>query len=125
MIQPLYLNGTSVKPGDCMTPSSERCWLRAIFPICSPSITLPSMVLRDGWRDHPRKVDRVGRVLRGPSDTCSASFSGHRRARLPRTRTSLGSWVNRLLVRTVGREAPRRVDDAKLYERTEVVPHSP
>src|SRR3712207_8631039 len=47
----------------CALPiSSERCWLRAIFPICSPSITLPSMVLRDGWRDHPRKVDRVGRV---------------------------------------------------------------
>jgi len=33
--------------------------------------------------------------------------------------------VNRLLVRTVGLEAPRRADDAKLYERTEVVPHSP
>src|SRR5918994_6575697 len=37
----------------------------------------------------------------------------------------LGGWVNRLLVRTVGLEAPRRADDAKLYDRTEVVPHSP
>ena len=37
----------------------------------------------------------------------------------------LGGWVNRLLVRTVGLEAPRRADDAKLYERTEVVPLSP
>src|SRR5215212_11507394 len=43
------------------------------------------MVLRDGWRGIHRKLDRVGRVLRGPSDTCSASFAGHRRARLPRT----------------------------------------
>ena len=48
------------------------------------------MVLRDGWRGIHRKVDRVGRVLRGPSDTCSASFAGHRRARLP-TCLTLGS----------------------------------
>ena len=32
--------------------------------------------------------------------------------------------MNRLLARTVGPKAPRRDDDAKLYERTEVVPHS-
>src|SRR5215213_8865695 len=33
------------------------------------------------------------RVLRGPSDTCSASFAGHRRARLTRT-LLLGTRVN-------------------------------
>ena len=58
-----------------------------------PSIGVPSMVLRDGWRGIHRKVDLGGGVLRGPSDTCSASFAGHRRVRLPRT-TFLSSRVN-------------------------------
>ena len=66
-IQPVYLNGTSVWPGDCMTPSSsmtpssEVFWLRAIFPICfsflgrlrsrfSPVVPERCRVMRLAWR---------------------------------------------------------------------------
>src|SRR5215218_4368299 len=82
-----------------------------------PSIRVPSMVLRDGWRGIHRKVARVGRVLRGPSDTCSASFAGHRRARLPRTLLTR-TWVNTLTL--LGKET--RVD-AFLVERLDKLPH--
>src|SRR5215218_4651841 len=67
---------------------------QSLAHLLPPSIRVPAMVLRDGWRGIHRKVDRVGRVLRGPSDTCSASFARHRRARLPRTSLLRGS-VNR------------------------------
>jgi hypothetical protein len=78
------------------------------------------MVLRDGWRGIHRKVDRVGRVLRGPSDKCSASFrAGHRRARLPRT-LHTRTWVNTLtfLSKETG-------IDAFLVERLDKLPHHP
>src|ERR687893_882872 len=92
---------------------------RNLAHLLPPSIRVPSMVLRDGWRGIHRKVDRVGRVLRGPSDTCSASFAGHRRARLPRTLLTR-TWVNTFtfLSKETG-------IDAFLIERLDKLPHPP
>src|SRR5215208_3527097 len=70
--------------GSAMYPSSDIDMSSTDTDTASPSIRLPLMVSRDGWRGIHRKVDRVGSSAR-PSDTCSASFAGHRWARLPRT----------------------------------------
>src|SRR5215216_6780890 len=83
-----FLVGLVVVRSDRAAPISSvvaRTVPQSLAHLLPPSIRVPSMVLRDGWRGNHRKVARVGRVLRGPSDTCSASFAGHRRARLPRT----------------------------------------
>src|SRR5215203_3095154 len=88
MIAVPFLVGLVVVRSDRAAPISSvvaRSVPQNLAHLLPPSIRVPSMVLRDGWRGIHRKLDRVGRVLRGPSDTCSASFAGHRRARLPRT----------------------------------------
>src|SRR5215203_503374 len=96
MIAVPFLVGLVVVRSDRAAPISSvvaRTVPQNLAHLLPPSIRVPSMVLRDGWRGIHRKLDRVGRVLRDPSDTCSASFAGHRRARLPR-RHLLRRWVN-------------------------------
>src|SRR3712207_2775614 len=82
------LRSSSGPPSPCITPSTETFVLVVSFMVAvpfslvwssfgrtvpqnlvhllPPSISLPSMVLRDGWRGIHRKVDCVGRVLHGP-----------------------------------------------------------
>src|SRR5215212_11247977 len=89
--------GSSITPSsdtnsDTITFLTAASFVRSC--ISSPSIRLSSMILRGRVERYPPKGRSGGRVLRGPPDTCSASFAGLRRARLPRTRP-LGNTVNK------------------------------
>src|SRR5829696_157604 len=141
------LRSSSGPPSPCITPSTETLVLVVSFMVGAPfslvwssfgrtvsqnlahllppSIRVPSMVPGPGQNGIHRKLDRVGRVLRGPSDTCSASFAGHRHARLPKTpytrssenspSTRLGEYAGRF----VGRDTLATVDYApRLREHT-------
>src|SRR5918999_4870420 len=70
--QPLCLNGTSVVPGDCITPSSDTFWDTTIFPILFsfsrwlwvPSAGRPAdgvLEAREcGWHASPMLVSKLG-----------------------------------------------------------------